>query len=86
MTDEPMDPQEWWERVDEVVGGLDPLTEDEQRLLLDVASVAAHTSQRWTAPLTTYRLGVVLAAIPPEERAGRLADWLAALQPPEDGA
>ena len=51
--------------------GLAPLTEREVNAILDIASVAAHSSERLAAPLSTYLAG----------RSGRsLDDVMAAVQ------
>lgn len=46
--------------------------DDERALLLDLARIAAHTSERWTAPLTTYMAGRTLAGLDVDERIARL--------------
>ena len=68
---------EWLSMVQRLVTGEEapaPLGEAERLGLLDLARVAAHTSERTTAPLSTYLAGLALASIPPAERAGRIAD------------
>lgn len=45
------------------------LTDAERDVLLDLARVAAHTSERWTAPLSTFLAGVAYATTDPQERA-----------------
>ena len=78
-TNEPAPPQvsvnDWLERVRQVLGPSPELalTGLERRLLLDLARIAAHTSERVAAPLSTYLAGIVLAGLSPEERAERLA-------------
>ena len=78
-TNEPAPPQvsvnDWLERVRQVLGPSPELalTGIERRLLLDLARIAAHTSERVAAPLSTYLAGIVLAGLSPEERAERLA-------------
>jgi hypothetical protein len=78
-TNEPAKPQvpaaDW---LDRVRGALGPeanlaLTSAERRLLLDLARIAAHTSDRITAPLSTYLAGIALAGLTPEARGERLA-------------
>jgi hypothetical protein len=49
------------------------LTTAERRLLLDLARIAAHNSERITAPLSTYLAGIALAGLSPEIRGERLA-------------
>jgi hypothetical protein len=46
---------------------------EERSLLLDLARVAAHRSQRTAAPITTYVVGLALATVPVAER----RSWLA---------
>jgi hypothetical protein len=58
------------------------MSEAEQRALLEVARIAAHTSERIAAPLSTFLVGVALAGLAPSERAGRLADLVRQLEPP----
>ena len=49
---------EWLARQADALG-VDPLTEEEQKTLLDLARIAAHTSgDRTSAPLLCYLLGV----------------------------
>jgi hypothetical protein len=66
---------EWLERVRMNLGSVPglALTGIERRLLLDLARIAAHTSERVAAPLSTYLVGVAMAELPPEEREERLA-------------
>lgn len=75
---------EWMERLRAELGD-DPaltLTAGEERALLDLARVAAHSSERIAAPLTTFLAGVALADLPPGvERAERLRTLLDELQP-----
>lgn len=59
------------------VGGLGAA---ERAILLDLARVAAHRSERIAAPLTTYLAGVAMAGRPPEERLAALRALLAALE------
>jgi hypothetical protein len=57
------------------------LSEAEQRALLEVARIAAHTSERISAPLSTFLIGVALAGLAPAQRADRLADLVHQLEP-----
>lgn len=41
-----------------------PVTDAERDLLLDLARIAAHRSERWAAPVTTYIVGRRIAAAP----------------------
>ncbi len=56
------------------------LTAMETDALLDLARVAAHTSERWTAPLTTFLAGVAYATTDPAERAVALRALVADLE------
>jgi Domain of unknown function (DUF6457) len=75
---------EWLERLRAELGD-DPalsLGADEERALLDLARIAAHSSERVAAPLTTFRIGVTLADLLPDpERAARLRSLTEALRP-----
>ena len=80
----PIPVDEW---LDRVRAGLQPaglrpaglqsgdltLTTTERRLLLDLARIAAHHSERITAPLSTYLAGIALAGLAPDARGERLA-------------
>lgn len=66
----------WLEMIRELLSGdagTLPLAASERTALLDLARVAAHTSERITAPLSTYLAGLALASIPADERAERIA-------------
>jgi Domain of unknown function (DUF6457) len=52
----------------------------ERAVLLDLARVAAHRSERVAAPITTYLAVVALADLPPAERLARLRALLVALE------
>jgi Domain of unknown function (DUF6457) len=73
---------EWLERLRGELGDDDrlALSDEEERLLLDLARVAAHASVRIAAPLTTYLAGVALANLPPGERETRLRTLLEQLE------
>ena len=66
----------WLEMVRQLLSGdagTLPLDAAERAALLDLARVAAHTSERIAAPLSTYLAGLALASIPAAERAERIA-------------
>jgi len=66
----------WLEMVRDLLSGdaeTLPLEAAERAALLDLARVAAHTSDRITAPLSTYLAGLALASIPAAERAEQIA-------------
>jgi hypothetical protein len=48
------------------------VTDAERDALLDLARVAAHTSERWTAPISTFLAGIAYASLPADERADKL--------------
>lgn len=69
-----MDAQEWLTSFAERIG-LDPLSQADIDALLDLASVAAHSSERLAAPLTCFLVG--RSGISPVE-AKAIADEIAA--------
>jgi hypothetical protein len=78
-----MTPDDWFAELAAVLGAATPtVTEDERDALLDLARVAAHTSERWTAPISTFLAGVVLTELPASERSTRLRELVAGLEPP----
>jgi hypothetical protein len=73
---------EWMGRLRATLGeepGID-LSAEEERLILELARIAAHTSERIAAPLTTFVAGLALADLPRAERAQRLRDLVAELR------
>ncbi len=69
-----MTPAEWLDRLRTEFGD-DPrlaLSAEEERLLLDLARIAAHSSERVAAPLGTFLAGVALGELPQPEREERL--------------
>jgi hypothetical protein len=56
------------------------LTVEEERLILELARVAAHASERIAAPLTTFVAGLALAGLAPEERGRRLRKLIETLR------
>ena len=73
---------EWLARVHELVGPAAgaALSDQEQVVLLDLARVAAHRSERITAPLTTFLAGVAYGSLPTAERAGSIRQLLERLE------
>jgi hypothetical protein len=55
------------------------LSAEDERLLLDLARVAAHGSERIAAPITTFLAGIALAGLAPAERTARLRRLVEAL-------
>lgn len=60
--------------------GLPAFTDDERDGLLDLARVAAHTAERWTAPVSTFLAGVAYASVPAAERAEAIRAVVGALE------
>ncbi len=56
------------------------VSRDEQRALLDLARIAAHRGERIAAPITSYAVGLALASVPPEQRAGHVRRLVEALE------
>jgi hypothetical protein len=52
----------------------------ERTVLLDIARIAAHRSERIAAPITTYLAGIAFAGLPPAERLARLRELAGALE------
>jgi len=48
--------------------------------LLDLARVAAHTSERIAAPLSTFLVGVAIGSLPGDVRAARIAELVRHLE------
>lgn len=57
-----------------------PITDGERDGLLDLARVAAHTAERWTAPVSTFLAGVAYASVSGDDRAAALRAVVAALE------
>jgi hypothetical protein len=65
-----MQPDDWFAQLlDALPGDVGPVTEEERVALLDLARVAAHTSERWTAPISTFLLGLAFSDASSSERA-----------------
>lgn len=64
----------WLEELASILGpsGGPGLTDEEQTALLDIARIAAHTSERIAAPLSTFMAGVACASLPAGERGAAL--------------
>lgn len=52
----------------------------ESAALLDLARVAAHTSERIAAPLSTFLVGVAFGGLPEGVRATRIAELVRSLE------
>ena len=57
------------------------LTPEEQTAILDLARVAARTSERISAPLTAFLAGVALAELSSGDRATKLRAVVVGLEP-----
>ncbi len=73
----------WLATVHEILGeaGGAELSADERAALLDIARIAAHTSERITAPLTTFLAGVAYGTLPAGERLPAIKGLAARLEP-----
>ena len=60
-------------------GTLEQAGAEERVALLDLARIAAHRSQRWAAPISTYLVGLAFASLPLAERLDRIRALLAQL-------
>jgi hypothetical protein len=82
-----VDPATWFDRLRAALGAdagaADPgqVTDAERDALLDLARVAAHTSERWTAPISTFLAGVAYAGTQPADREAALRALVGALEP-----
>jgi hypothetical protein len=66
-------PETWLDQLtDALPGDLAPVTADERAALLDLARVAAHTSERWTAPVSTFLVGLAYADASATDRAAAI--------------
>lgn len=82
-----MTPDEWFEHLRDALppadGGSAPaeLGEEEVTALLELARIAAHTGERWTAPVSTFVLGLAGAGLTPAERSRWLWELVERLEP-----
>jgi hypothetical protein len=73
-----VEPDDWFvQLLAALPGDPGPVSEEERVALLDLARVAAHTSERWTAPVSTFLIGVAYATAVPQERAAAVRDLVA---------
>lgn len=76
-----MQPQDWFEQLRGQLPAAAPAcTDEEVDALLDLARVAAHASERWVAPVSTFVAGVALAGHDPAERVARIRVLTARLE------
>ena len=83
-----MTPETWFEQLSDaleeagaVPGVRSGVTDEERDALLELARVAAHTSERWTAPISTFLAGAVLHGLPAQERAAAIRRLVSDLEP-----
>jgi hypothetical protein len=76
-----VEPADWFDVLAAALPVEGPDVSDEERAaLLDLARIAAHTSERWTAPISTYVVGVALASLPADRRSDVLRELVATLE------
>ena len=84
-----MQARDWFQAlINELPATAPEMTDDEITALLDLARVAAHTSERWSAPISTFMAGVALANFAPDHRATRIRELTGRLEqelPDADG-
>ena len=72
---------EFIEKVRVLLGPAAPkVGEDEVEAVLELARVAAHTSERRAAPVTAYLVGMAVAGAAPEARAAFMDDLVVKLE------
>jgi hypothetical protein len=73
-----VDPDDWFAQLTAALpGAVGGVGEEERIALLDLARVAAHTSERWTAPVTTFLVGLAYADAPADRRVAALRELVA---------
>ena len=73
--------EEFIERVRSVLGpGAPTVGEGEIEAVLELARVAAHSSERRAAPVTTYLIGMAVAGAAPEAREAFMDDLVSKLE------
>lgn len=78
---DPVDVEVWLKELAALLpaGTLEEAGPEERVALLDLARVAAHRSQRWAAPISTYLVGVAFAPLPRAQRLERIRALVAQL-------
>jgi hypothetical protein len=76
-----VDVEAWLEELGTLLpaGTLEEAGPEERAALLDLARIAAHRSQRWAAPISTYLVGIAFAPLPRAERLDRIRALVAQL-------
>jgi hypothetical protein len=73
--------EEFIEKVRVLLGPSAPSVDaDETEAVLELARVAAHTSERRAAPVTAYLVGMAVAGAAPEARAAFIDDLVIKLE------
>jgi hypothetical protein len=76
-----VEPTDWFDLLlTALPDGAPDVSDEERTALLDLARIAAHTSERWTAPISTYVVGVALAGLPADRRSDVLRELVATLE------
>ena len=79
--DQPNELEEFLERVRSLLGPNPPAVgTGEVEAILELARVAAHSSERRAAPVTAYLAGLVLGGAAPEAREGFIDDLVVKLE------
>jgi Domain of unknown function (DUF6457) len=79
--DQPNELEEFLERVRSLLGPNPPaLRAGEVEAILELARVAAHSSERRAAPVTAYLAGLVLGGAAPEAREAFIDDLVVKLE------
>jgi Domain of unknown function (DUF6457) len=79
--DQPNELDAFLERVRSLLGPNPPAVDPgEVEAILELARVAAHTSERRAPPVTTYLVGLVLGGAAPEAREAFLDDLVVKLE------
>jgi hypothetical protein len=78
VEDAHVEPDDWFAQLTAALPGAPrDVTDAERVALLDLARVAAHTSERWTAPVSTFLVGLAYADAPAEARAAAVRELVA---------
>ncbi len=74
--DEPPTVDDWLTELGVLLpaGAVEEVGPAERAVLLDLARIAAHRSHRTAAPISTYLIGLALAALPRAERLAQMRD------------
>jgi Domain of unknown function (DUF6457) len=85
QTDHPLSLAAWLDRLSGLLPPSAPaVTSAEEAAILDLARIAAHTSVRIAAPISTFLAGMALASLEPQERVAALREVVAQLESPSD--